>query len=237
MLDNQLAIGFAVFVGFVFCIVVHECAHALVASWLGDDTARLQGRLTLNPIPHIDPILSILLPVSLWLSGAPIFGGAKGVPVDMNNLRGNRLTSMMWVALAGPVSNVLLAVVFALLLNLVPWLLDWDREVATRILVVLLQLVITNVVLALFNLIPVPPLDGSRILAACLPGRSGWFIYEMERFGMIFVAILVFSGGTRLLLSQPVLTATAYLIQGTAFGDWGEIASHWARILRNARVN
>jgi Zn-dependent protease len=222
-MESLTPVGVAVFAGFMFCIVIHECAHALVADWLGDDTARVLGRITLNPVPHIDLFMSILLPVALWLSNAPLFGGAKPVPVDMHRLRGNRLTAMMWVALAGPVSNIVLAVLFALALNLVPWLLDHNPDFGKKVASAVSQLVLINVLLAMFNLIPIPPLDGSRILAALLPRQLGWYIYQYEQFGMILVMVMVFSGRTAFLLSAPVLRATNWLIHATAFGPWGSL--------------
>ncbi len=234
MMDTQLAVGLAVFVGFIFCIVVHECAHALVAMLLGDYTAYDRGRLTLNPIPHIDPIMSILLPGALWLSGSTIlFGGAKPVPVIMTNFRMNRLPGMMLVALAGPVANVLLAVLFGWLLNFVPLIENLSPDLSRRIMMVWVGLVGTNVALALFNMIPIPPLDGSRILAACL-GQSGWAIYQLEQtVGPLLVALIVFTGKTAILLGGPTLFCTAFIVEGTAFGEWSEqLASGILKIRR-----
>jgi Zn-dependent protease len=216
-MDHTLAVGIGIFAGFMFSIIVHECAHALVAKWLGDDTAYSLGRVTLNPIPHIDPIFSILLPVSLWLSGSSVlFGGAKPVPVDIHRLRGRRLTSMMWVALAGPVSN-------QLLLNFFPMLLRSYPDFSIKFLQVLIGIVGTNVGLAVFNMLPIPPLDGSRVLAAALPGQMGWNVYRFEQIGMILIVILVFTGGTQLLLSAPVKFVFESILYWTSFGDWAEI--------------
>src|SRR5262245_36662250 len=113
MLTQVQAIGLLVFLGFIFSIVVHECAHAIVASWCGDDTARLLGRITLNPVPHIDPFMSVIVPLMLLVAsrGQYAFGGAKPVPVNVLRLRHPR-RDMMWVAIAGPISNLLLAVAF-----------------------------------------------------------------------------------------------------------------------------
>ncbi len=227
-MDASLALGIAIFLGFIFSIVVHECAHVLVAAWCGDDTAWLLGRFTLNPIPHIDPFWSILVPVALWVGGAPVFGGAKPVPVDMNNLRGHRLIAMMWVALAGPISNVLLALAFAVFLNFIPWLAHQDAGLGEKLGTILCGLVYTNLLLAMFNLIPIPPLDGSRILAAALPRPWGWYVYQYERYGMILVAILVFSGGASGLLSNWVSRAAWGLLDLTVFADW---KPYWERLV------
>jgi Zn-dependent protease len=216
-MDQTTAIGLAVFAGFIFCIVVHECAHALVAYWLGDDTARLLGRITLNPIPHIDPIMSIVLPGMLWLSGAPMFGGAKPVPVNMMNFR-HPVRGMMWVALAGPVSNILLALGFGLLLNFFPPLLEWRELFARNYLEFMIKVIGINVLLACFNMIPIPPLDGSRILAAFMPGRVAAILYDYQTqvLGMMLVAVLVFSGGTDFLWPL-VLKVTNWILSLTVF--------------------
>ncbi len=216
-MDGPLAINIAVFAGLLFSLVVHECAHGIVASWLGDNTARDLGRITLNPVPHIDPFWSILLPLMLFLSNRPMFGGAKPVPVNMMNLR-NPIRDMMWVALAGPVSNFLLAIGFALLLNLTPLLAEWELTVAENFLRVFYGIVLVNLMLALFNLIPIPPLDGGRILAAFLPPRAAAYMYDyqVQSMGMLLVALLVFTGGTRILV--PILSAAAkWLFHFTVF--------------------
>ncbi len=221
-MDPALVTKITIFVGFIFCVVIHECAHALVASWRGDDTARMLGRLTLNPIPHIDPFMTILLPGMLLLSGLPAFGGARPVPVNIFNLR-HPVRDMLWVAIAGPISNVLLALGFAVLLNLTPVLLDADPKVGKFFVMVFLNLVAINILLAVFNMIPIPPLDGSRVLAAFLPERHALSVhdYRVQTLGMFAVCVLVLTGGTDLL--WPITDrVTMEFVRWTAFGRWGD---------------
>lgn len=214
-MEVPLPILVVVYAGFLFCIIIHECAHVLVAALRGDDTAWLMGRFTLNPIAHIDPVMSILLPAVLLMSGLPPFGGAKPVPVDMNNFRGNRLRDMMLVALAGPVSNVLLAFVFGLLLNLAFPLAEWNKSFGKNYVDVLVFLIQANAALAIFNMIPIPPLDGSRILAAALPRRWGWYIYKYERVGFFVVVLLVVSGATAKFLPALIIDSTMLVLRLT----------------------
>jgi Zn-dependent protease len=217
MIDQNVATGVLVFVGFLFSIVVHECAHGVVANWCGDDTALRLGRITLNPIPHIDPLLSVIMPLVLWMSHAPaIFGGAKPVPVNAYNLRNPR-RDMMWVAWAGPVSNILLAIGFALLGNLVALTRRFDERLSNLLLDdVLWQIVLINMVLAGFNLIPVPPLDGSRILVGLLPPSMALPIMRLEPYGMLLVALLIFIGVTSIILI-PVYSAAHWLWETLVF--------------------
>jgi len=220
-MDAGVAIGVAVFAGFVFCIVVHECAHALVAYWCGDDTARLLGRLTLNPLPHIDPFMSVLLPALLWFSGSSVlFGGAKPVPVNPLNLR-HPIRDMMWVALAGPVSNVLLAFGFAAFLNFSPWFYGHGLAFGTYYPIILANLVRINIVLALFNLIPIPPLDGSRVLAVVMPTRWAvqWYRYEVQAIGMALVMLLVLGGGLGFLGTLTAKFST-FVVTVTDVSGW-----------------
>lgn len=216
-MDTDWPMMLAVLAGFVFCIVVHEVAHAIVAHWLGDDTAMRLGRITLNPIPHVDPFMSIVLPAIGLLMGGPVFGGAKPVPVDMRNFR-HPLLYMCWTALAGPVSNVLLAFAFGLLINLSAVVGHWSPEHANKLIAFFVTLVQINVLLACFNMIPIPPLDGSRILAALLPPRWGWWIYSYpaQNLGMMVVVVLVVSRATTFILA-PVDHVTNFVLQNTVF--------------------
>jgi Zn-dependent protease len=168
----------------VIALTFHEYAHARVADVLGDPTARYQGRMSLNPLVHIEPLGFILLLVAG-------FGWAKPVPVNPMNLRGNWRRGMMLVSVAGPLMNLLLAFTGALILNLaLPNALMYGTS--APLVQIMYAIVVINVYLAVFNLIPVPPLDGSKVLAGLLP--SGDFIYQLERYGMVILLILIFTG-------------------------------------------
>lgn len=170
----------------LFSAIVHEVMHGVVAEKLGDDTARVEGRITLNPLPHIDPFGSVLLPLFLMLVGSPvILGAAKPVPVNFNNLR-NPKRGMALVSLAGPLSNLGLAILFAIPLKL--------GLVTTLSAEILVQAVLINLVLFVFNLIPIPPLDGSKVLAALAPDRIMYQILSWERYGFILVFAFLYLG-------------------------------------------
>lgn len=166
-------------------VILHELAHGLVAYWLGDDTAKEAGRLDLNPLKHIDPILSILVPMILFLIGAPVFGAAKPVPIDYSKLKW-REWGMALVSLAGPFTNFLIALIAFLIGHFSGWL--YGGGVLEFIF---LELIFTNLGFMLFNLIPVPPLDGSRVLYAISPDKVREFLYMIEPYGFILVYILI----------------------------------------------
>ncbi len=217
MFTPEHAVGLLVFIGFLFSIVVHECAHAIVATWCGDDTARLLGRITLNPVPHIDPFMSVIVPLSMLVmtQGRIIFGGAKPVPVNIYRLRRPR-RDMVWIALAGPISNVMLAILFVLAGNLLYFANPAESEFGQQLLKVLRRIVGLNLLLACFNMIPVPPLDGSRVLAYFLPSDMALWLAQVERFGLAIVALLIFSGVLAPLL-MPASLATSWLVKHLIF--------------------
>jgi Zn-dependent protease len=172
----------------VFSVVLHEVAHGWMANYLGDPTARYAGRLTLNPIPHIDPFWSVLLPLTLIMSGSPVvIGAAKPVPYNPHNVPGRWGEAL--VAFAGPATNLGLAILFAVLLR--AGIAGGDADV----LFVLKTIISTNVVLALFNLIPIPPLDGSKIASALLPHDLALtyegFRHTLEKNTLLGMAALV----------------------------------------------
>ena len=173
----------------ILSVILHELAHGVVAYWLGDRTAKEAGRLSLNPIKHIDPYMSILVPALLYLMNAPIFGGAKPVPINTRNLKG-REWGMALVAVAGPLMNFLLAFIFFLIghfteLIYYPDLCGFFFK----------QAVFTNLGFMIFNLIPLPPLDGSRILYAIAPDMVRNIMLQMEVYGLFIVyALILFFG-------------------------------------------
>ncbi|HEX8965979.1 MAG TPA: site-2 protease family protein [Patescibacteria group bacterium] len=169
----------------IFSAILHEVAHGYVADRLGDPTARLMGRLTLNPLKHIDPYLSVILPALLILSGSPIiFGGAKPVPVDPFNLKEGR-KDMALVSLAGPGTNIALAVIAAVILRAFPFL------TGGLVGMFLITVVNYNLLLAIFNLIPIPPLDGSKIFSLVLPEKEARMYMSLETVGMFILFFLL----------------------------------------------
>lgn len=178
-----------------FSVIIHECAHAISAYKLGDPTAYLAGRITLNPIKHIDVVWTIIIPVITYFFGGFIFGGAKPVPINPYNFR-DQNKGMMISSIAGPFSNFILAVLgflgFFLSMKILP-LSGFFRELNGNLF---MMMVVINVLLGIFNLIPIPPLDGSRVLRYFLPWHMKEGFDQIERFGFIIIIVFVLSGGT-----------------------------------------
>ncbi|MBR0431935.1 site-2 protease family protein [Candidatus Saccharibacteria bacterium] len=179
-----------VLVVILFSMVLHELAHGLVALWLGDDSAKEEGRLTLNPVKHLDPVMSIMLPLLLYITGGPVFGGAKPVPINPSKLKW-REWGMALVAFAGPLTNFLIALISFLIGFWTGWLNDQGV-----LGLIFTELVIANLGFAVFNMIPIPPLDGSRILYALSPDGVRDFMEKMESVGLIVVYIMILVFGS-----------------------------------------
>ncbi|WP_298139895.1 site-2 protease family protein [Acidiferrobacter sp.] len=187
----------------LFAITLHEVAHGWVAKQLGDPTAQRLGRLSLNPIKHIDPVGTILIPgILILLQTGFIFGWAKPVPITWSNLRNPR-RDMALVALAGPGANLLMAILWALIARSAPY---WPSTWLARPLFYMGMAGITiNIVLMVLNLLPLPPLDGSRVVAGLLPGRLAWGYSRIEPYGLWILLILVATGGLEWILGPPVM--------------------------------
>ncbi len=175
----------------IFSVIVHEICHGYAALALGDETAKRAGRLTLNPLAHIDVFGSILFPLLLAISNAPIFGWAKPVPYDPRFLKNPKRASGL-IALAGPASNFLLALIFAACIRLLVAVPVFS--ISTELYLLFYIIVRVNIALALFNLLPIPPLDGSGVLFSILPSSLRWLQEPLERYGFILLIVLVMSG-------------------------------------------
>jgi Zn-dependent protease len=188
----------------LFAITVHEAAHGYAARYFGDNTAWSLGRVTLNPAKHIDPFGTILLPLLLVVIGSPIIlGAAKPVPVRFGNLR-NPKRDMIWVALAGPAANLAMALAWGIGL----YLLQGIGVSEPFFLKMCHGGVLVNVILFAFNLFPLPPLDGGRILVGLLPIKQALLVSRIEPFGFFIVIALVFVGIVNTLWMQPVMGLT-----------------------------
>ncbi len=173
----------------LFSVIVHEVAHGFVAYKRGDSTAKLLGRLTLNPIYHIDIFGSIVLPAILMLTGAPVFGWAKPVPINMYNLK-NPKTDMIFVSLAGITANFLLAACAGMLMFVIRTFFA-NADVMVSVYFILQYVIVINIVLFIFNLIPIPPLDGSRVVLFLLPREMAQKYSQIERYGFWIILILL----------------------------------------------
>lgn len=193
----------------VISVVIHEVSHGFVAEYFGDKTARYAGRLTLNPLVHLDLFGSILLPALLILSHSPfLFGWAKPVPYNPNNLS-HKKWGTMWVAAAGVLANFFIAVIFGLIIRLAPSL-----TLPAGFYFITSTIVIVNLALALFNLIPIPPLDGSKILFSFLPYSFSKWVTLFEQYSLILLLVFIVFFSSYL---YPILSYLFHLITGLSF--------------------
>jgi len=186
LIDNKIEIGVLSFIIIIISVILHELAHGYVAKRLGDDTAETQGRLTFNPLAHIDPFMTVLLPLLLAISGQPVFGAAKPVPISKHKLKWDEF-GMAIVGFAGPLTNLILAVIGGVILKTnfstgSLWITWWFYFI--RI----------NIGFFVFNILPVPPLDGSRVLYAFAPESIQEFMDKLERYGIFIVLIIIVLG-------------------------------------------
>jgi Zn-dependent protease len=174
----------------IFAITVHEAAHGYAARYFGDMTAQEEGRISLNPLKHIDPFGTIILPALTVMLGGILFGWAKPVPVNFGRLR-NPKKDMLWVAAAGPASNLVMAIIWALVLKSSVSMPD---GIAVPLLLMAKAGVMINIVLMVLNLLPLPPLDGGRIAVSLLPNNLARSFAQLERYGFVILIVLLFTG-------------------------------------------
>lgn len=198
-------------VALLFAVSFHESAHGWVAWKCGDPTAKDLGRISLNPLKHIDPVGSVVVPAILAFSGGPVFGWAKPVPVAINRTREPRRANLL-ISAAGPASNFLLAAAFALVVfalrpsgapGVVPGGILFELAFWS---------VLVNVVLAVFNLLPIPPLDGFGVLESLLPPSMARFAFSMRKYGMIILVVMIFSGGLSFVLGPPLTLVYRWML-------------------------
>ncbi len=191
----------------IFAITVHEVAHGWVAKKYGDNTASRLGRLTLNPVKHVDLLGTIIVPGLLLMTGTGfIFGWAKPVPVDPRNFK-RPLQDMAIVALAGPVSNLIMALIWALIIRLGIFIGTNAEAISLPLIYTGVAGISINLVLAMINLLPIPPLDGSRILTGILPSYWAWQYNRLERYGFILLLVLLYTKILNVILEYPLFIA------------------------------
>lgn len=196
----------------LFAVTLHEAAHGLVAHKLGDNTAYLQGRISLNPLKHIDFIGTIVVPLILLVTTHFVFGWAKPVPVNQANLRNPR-RDMALVALAGPLSNFVMAIFWIILLKLGAVLIQAHYSAGPYLLYMSQAGVMINVVLMVLNLVPIPPLDGSRVVSSLLPPRWAYYFDRTAFAGMLLIVVLAATGVLGRFLMGPINAVQMFLLQ------------------------
>jgi len=203
-MDVNVAQIFIALVVLLFSLTIHEMAHAWTADRLGDPTARLLGRVSLNPIVHADLIGTVLFPLIAMVSGAPLIGWAKPVPVSTRYLRDPRRDYVL-IAAAGPASNLLLAIVASVVLALLPVTPQHLGEMNVSVPVghILSQLMQLNVLLAVFNMVPIPPLDGGNVLAGLLPRSAASVFNQIRPYGFLLLYALILTNGFSLIVMPP----------------------------------
>lgn len=204
---TPLTLMFFQFLVLIFSVMIHEISHGLMAERLGDPTARLAGRITLNPIKHIDIFGSIILPLVLVISGSPIvLGWAKPVPYNPFNTKNPRVAGGL-IGLAGPLSNFVLAVIFSIIFRI------GQGQFSGDLLLLFMVIIIMNLSLGVFNLVPIPPLDGSKVLFSLLPPSPAVdrLVQSIERYGFFLLILFIYAGGY---LLSPIVSWLLYWLAG-----------------------
>src|SRR6185436_4929147 len=224
-LDGSVIGQFLLFmVALIFSLSVHESAHAWMSNYFGDDLARLQGRISLNPVAHVDPIGTLLFPAMAYFTGAQVIGWAKPTPVNPLRWRNKRVANF-WVSVAGVISNFIIAIVAGLIIRILGLAhviavtpdgigLRSESIIAEGALKLLLTFFTLNVALGVFNLIPIPPLDGSKVLQSILPPSFESGFEALERFGFILLILAMFTGVFRAIFGVVMPFATRLLLIG-----------------------
>ena len=213
MAELNVAQIFIAFLVLLFSLTVHEAAHAWAAHRCGDETARLMGRMTLNPLVHIDIVGTVVFPLMAIATSVPVIGWAKPVPVNLLQLRHYRRDSIL-VAAAGPASNLLLAAVAAVVIRMIPsgFFAAAGPGVAAPLIELLGRMLEMNVLLAIFNMLPIPPLDGSGVLEGVLPARWSGAFDMVRPYGFLVLYGLMFSGWLAVLITRPYSMVMSWLL-------------------------